>query len=261
MSSYVGKHAGFYDIFYRDKDYKTEAGFLKSWINKYSELTCTNILELACGTGNHAFELEKSGFNITALDYSPDMIAQAQMKKERINSKVDFQVGDMRQLPAMKNFDVVICLFDSIGYVLTNEALKEVFAGVHHNLTENGLFIFEFWHAGAMLKNYDPVRVKKFSSPEGMITRISETTIDHELQTGEVKYTIFNEQQNNISRIEESQKNRFFLAQEMRFIIESSNFTLLQYYDGYSDVDRITENTWHIIAIAKKNNAGRNTFK
>ena len=67
------------------------------------------------------------------------------------------------------SYDVMICLFDSIGYVVSNSGLLRVFQGVHRNLRPKGLFIFEFWHAAAMLTSYSPLRVRKLAVTEGEI--------------------------------------------------------------------------------------------
>ena len=53
----------------------------------------------------------------------------------------------------------------------TNEALEKVFRGVHKHLRNDGLFIFEFWHAAAMLRHYDPVRIRRWKQDDSLILR------------------------------------------------------------------------------------------
>ena len=81
-----------------------------------------------------------------------------------------------RTLAGTKRFDAVICLFDAIGYVQTNAKISDVFHGVHKHLRPNGLFIFEFWHAAAMLRHYDPIRVRRWPTDDGLVLRISGVT-------------------------------------------------------------------------------------
>mgnify|MGYP003694340987 CR=1 FL=1 len=85
----------------------------------------------------------------------------------------------------------MVCLFDSIGYVATNEKISQVLRGVHRQLRDGGLFIFEFWHGAAMLRGYDPLRVRRFETPQGELLRISETRLDCARQVSHVTYHIY----------------------------------------------------------------------
>lgn len=254
MISYVGKHAVLYDIFYLDKEYKKEVLFVHQCLKKYGINPTKKILEIACGTGSHAFELEQLGYNIIATDYSEDMIKCAQKKAKKISSSINFQVQDMRNLDIPeRSFDAVLCLFDSIGYVITNDALKQVFQNAHQHLREGGLFIFEFWHASAMLKYYDPLRVRRWKTTDGEITRISETTLDVVRQVGKVKYSILElKNSGTFSKIEEIQENRFFLVQEMNIWLTQNNFEPLKYFAGFKNDEKISVDTWHIVAVARR---------
>lgn len=254
MSSYVGKHAEYYDIFYSDKPYQEEAGFLDRQIKKFSSVKAKKVLELACGTGSHALCMEKIGYEVSASDYSESMIAEANKKALKNLSQINFRVSDMRKLSTPREkFDVVLCMFDAIGYVLTNEGINKVFSGVHNNLVNDGLFVFEFWHAGAMIRGYSPLRKRKFNIPGGEILRISETSLEIDKQVASVKYSIYDFSDNGrCNIIEETQKNRYFLVPEMSFYLESNGFEIVKMYDGFSENENITLDTWHVVAVARK---------
>jgi SAM-dependent methyltransferase len=252
-SSYIGRHAALYDLFYADKPYSDEAAFIHKNIKTFKPHT-SKVLELACGTGSHSLCLEKYGYDITATDYSADMLAFAEKKALELQSKITFLKQDMRDLNLVKGpFDAIICLFDSLGYLITNENIIKVLKSINNLLTPDGLFIFEFWHAGAMLKSYDPVRVRHFPQLTGEIVRISETLLDYEEQVCHVTYTI-NELyfDGTFQSIQETQINRFFLVQEMRFFLEQAELIPVKWFSGFHDDEKIDENTWHIIAVARK---------
>lgn len=256
MSSYVGRHAQLYDIFYAEKNYQQEANFIHQLIDKFGGKG-KKVMELACGTGNHAFQLEELGYQLQALDYSADMIERAKEKAKENQSKVSFQIGDMRELPLFEEkFDVAISLFDSIGYVIANEAITSVLQGVYKNLLEGGLFIFEFWHAPAMLKSFDPVRVKRWKLSDREILRISETSVDIPSSTSTVSYNIYEFfADNTFTHLQEAQRNRFFQLQEMQFFVENAGFKLLNYFDGYANGANskcIDEQTWHVVMVVQK---------
>ncbi len=255
MSSYVGRHAQLYDTFYADKPYDREAAFVHACLEHDSVGGTRQLLELACGTGSHALALEKLGYSILATDYSPEMLACARAKAERVGSRVRFVGQDMRTLAVRERaFDGVICLFDSIGYVATNEALRQVLRGVRRVLRPDGLFIFEFWHAGAMLKSYDPLRIRRWSTPEGQVVRISETVLDCARQVAQVTYSVYElRSDGTYSSFQETQTNRFFLIQEMDGWLAAGGFVPVRWYSGFTDREEITDETWHVVAVARRN--------
>lgn len=223
-------------------------------LQKYSDGTTKRLLELACGTGNHAFELEKYDYKIVATDYSDDMLACSRKKAVEKGSSIDFRLQDMRKLDIEeKPFDAVICLFDSIGYVKTNDALSRVFQGVNRHLRTGGLFLFEFLHASAMVKAYDPVRVRRWSLGNTELIRISETNLDYLNQLVRVEYTIYGlRDDGTYLKLVETQFNMFFLLQEMAEKLLAHGFYPVKWFAGFNENENINDKTWHIIALANK---------
>jgi SAM-dependent methyltransferase len=253
MGSYLGKHAEYYDIFYQDKPYAAEAAFVADALTRFCGRKCEILLELGCGTGQHAFELEKMGYEIVATDYSEDLLDVAKRKAKEKNSRVKFSQQDMRNLNLRgETFDAAYCLFDSIGYVQTNFALNLALNGIRRHLRPKGIFIFEFWHAAAMIKNYEPVRERNWKTADGEIRRVSKTRLDIPLQLAEVTYSIDAKKGTEIDHLEETQVNRYFLVQEMAFFLEENGFKVVQFLPAYAKTTVINEDTWHILAIAEK---------
>jgi demethylmenaquinone methyltransferase / 2-methoxy-6-polyprenyl-1,4-benzoquinol methylase len=73
------------------------------------------ILDLATGTGDIAFLFEKQlkgRASITALDFSPQMLRQAQLRAVALNSRIRWVEGDLVQLPFEDgHFDCVTISF------------------------------------------------------------------------------------------------------------------------------------------------------
>lgn len=253
MSSYLGRHAELYDLFYADKPYAEEAAFVHECLRKFGRSPTREILEIACGTGSHAFQLEKYGYHITASDYSEDMLRVARRRAIDSGSKILFVRSDMRELkvPA-EDYDTVICLFDSIGYLRTNKALANALGAIRRRLRPNGIFIFEFWHAPAMLSRYSPVRVRKWTTPEGEVVRISETTLDKENQLANVDYTVYElKNDGTYSTFHETQTNRYFLIEEMRELISAADLKAVKFFAGFQESESIDDQTWHVVAVAQ----------
>jgi len=240
--------------FYGEKPYREESQFVDKCLRRFAEYPITRLLELACGTGGHALHLHQLGYELTAIDSSPDMLAVARAKAAQKQVGIRFRTQDMRSLSTPeKPYDAVVCLFDSIGYVQTDSGLVDVFEGVRASLAENGLFVFEFWNAAAMIRGFDPVRVRRFNLNGRTIIRISETTLFEENSLARVAYSIYDlRQDHTYEEILETQTNRYFTVIEMNNWATRFHFTPLVYYAGFEEDTKITDDTWHILAVWKK---------
>lgn len=254
MSVYFERYAELYDIMYSEKPYSDEAAFVHDCLNHYGESKVMDVLELACGTGSHSLEMEKYNYNIIATDASKTMIQVARSKADKVSSKVDYRIQDMRNLDIKESsFDAVICLFDSIGYAGENYDLKKVMSGVYDKLKPGGLFIFEFWHAAAMLSNFDPVRVRRWKLDNGELLRISETSLDVRKQQAIVNYILY-EMRNDYTytACNESHAVRYFSVPEMEEWLTVGGFIPLKWFSGFSREEYISMDSWHILAVARK---------
>jgi SAM-dependent methyltransferase len=252
MTNYAGRYAELYDLFYADKPYTDEAAFVHACIREFSLRPTREILELASGTGRHALEFEKLGYNVTATDRSPDMLEVA--RKRACEKNVDLIVTEMQRLDLpKKNFDAAVCLFDSIGYLKTNEAIAQALARIRDHLRDDALFILEFWHAPAMLNGYSPARVRRWKIDNAEVTRTSETTLDVENNLAEVVYTVEERRPDgNCRTFRESHVNRFFSVNEVKTLLSRSKFSPLKFFAGFNKTEPISDATWHIVAVARK---------
>ena len=254
MSVYAGRYAGLYDLFYADKPYAAEAAFVHECIREFSLFPVRRGLELACGTGRHALELEKRGYNVTATDRSADMLQVGRRRAAENNSKVEFVTADMQQFQLTgKEWDAAVCLFDSIGYLKTNEALMSALRGIWNQLRPEGVFIFEFWHAPAMLNEYSPVRVRRWRTDKSEVVRISHTALDRKKHFADVDDTVYElKGDGTYAKFNETHTNRFFSVAEMRVLMSATDFDALKFFAGFKKDETIRDDTWHVVAVARK---------
>jgi SAM-dependent methyltransferase len=254
MGIYDGRHAELYDLFYGAKPYAAEAGYLHGMLQRFSGQPVRRLLDIACGTGSHAIELERLGYEVVGTDISEDMLVRAREKARAASSAIRFECQDMRALDVASHpFDAVLCLFDAIGHVQTTAAIKQTLAAVHRHLRDDGLLVLEFWHAAAMAGHHDPLRVRKWTTERGEILRLSETTVDLALQCATVQHTIYDLRRDGTYRTAvERQVNRFFSLQEMSTLLDDCRFDVLKYYSGYSADEKLTPDTWHIVLVARR---------
>jgi ubiquinone/menaquinone biosynthesis C-methylase UbiE len=254
MGIYQGRHAELYDLLYSQKPYAAEAAFVHDALQRYSQGPAKRLLDIACGTGSHAIELERYGYEIVAADIADDMLACARAKAGKASSRVRFERQDMRELDLEQTgFDAALCLFDAIGHVLTTAAVRETFAGVWRHLRPGALFILEFWHAASIMSKYEPLRVRRFRAERGEILRLSETTLDLKQQNASVQHSIYELRTDGTYSVAvETQANRFFALPEMRDLLHSANFDIVKCFSGFSHEETLTRDTWHIVLIVRR---------
>lgn len=101
-------------------------------------------LDLACGTGTLALLLAADGWEVTGVDCSAAMLAEAEAKARAAAAQVRFIQGDMRRLAGLvpaEGFDLVTCTYDSLNYMVSEEDLAACFAAAADALASGGLYL------------------------------------------------------------------------------------------------------------------------
>src|SRR5262245_36976961 len=112
----------YYDDLYASlgKNYSKEAEKAHKFIQKHKQSKRNLLLDVACGTGGHAGLLSKH-YEVEGLDLDPKMLSIARRK----HPKIRFHQGDMTDFNLGRQFDVIVCLFSSIGYAKTKSRLQK----------------------------------------------------------------------------------------------------------------------------------------
>ena len=144
--------AEFYDLIYSTfKNYSSEAAQIKRLLRRL-EPRCQTVLDVACGTGEHARLLAAQGFVVDGIDIDPAFVRIAQQK----HPAGRFFVADMSDFHLSTRYDAVLCLFGSIGYLQTLDRVSRAFKAFRDHVTPGGVIIIEPWFAPGVL---DPTRV------------------------------------------------------------------------------------------------------
>ncbi len=100
----------------------------------------TRVLDLACGTGKVGSELRRRGYRVVGADLSEPMARHC----ARQHPPLPAAVMDATRLGLRPgSLDLVVCLYDSLNYLLEPEGLQECFRRVREALVPGGLFIFD----------------------------------------------------------------------------------------------------------------------
>lgn len=166
------KDAQFYDLLSSDFDLmvswdkrlKNEAPFFKEIFEKNK---VKKILDLACGTGHHSIFFAESGYEVTGVDKSREMIQIARRNSKGV-SGVKFLTADFLNVyPKIKDrFDAVICLGNSLPHLLSRENLKKTLHNIYNLLNPEGILLIQN-------RNYDKILQKKIRYMPPNITDIN----------------------------------------------------------------------------------------
>jgi len=133
--------AKYYDqIYLKRNDYRAESETLRSIIRRFERIPSRTLLDIGCGTGEHLKYLSQN-FLCTGLDISKEMVETARKKAPDAR----FKVANMIDFKLKDKFDVITCLFSSIGYVQNLENLAKTVRNFHDHLSDDGLALVEPW--------------------------------------------------------------------------------------------------------------------
>jgi len=178
------KTARYYDKIYSIKDYQIETQCLIAVIHQNLRSGGNRLLDVACGTGCHIEHLKKH-FEVEGLDISEELLELARQR----NPGVLFHHADMVNFALGRQFDIVTCMFSSIGYVRTIENLRRAINCMAQHITPGGVVLIEpwftpdTWHPGK-------VHAQFIDEPELKIARANTSFAEGRLSYFDLHYLI-----------------------------------------------------------------------
>jgi SAM-dependent methyltransferase len=206
--------ADYYDQLYSFKDYAQEAAQIDALIQLHNPKAKT-ILDIACGTAEHMRFLP-STYDLEGLDLDPRLLALAKAKFPN----TPFHLGDMSSFNLSKKFDVVLCLFSSIGYLLTTEKLNFCIQCFAKHLNPDGILIVEPWFSKEEWKTNKP-HMLTYDKDDLKICRMTYTTTEGNLSVLDFQYLIA-EKDKGVRHATEVHRLAMFEEQEFRTAFEAA---------------------------------------
>jgi ubiquinone/menaquinone biosynthesis C-methylase UbiE len=133
------KTAQYYDLIYSFKNYEKETQQIVDLIAR-EHPTARSVLDVACGTAEHAKYLSRT-FQVDGIDIQPKFVEIARGKVPSGR----FWVADMRDFDVSGRYDVVQCLFSSIGFLKQSQDVVRALLCFKKHLNPGGIVIVEPW--------------------------------------------------------------------------------------------------------------------
>ncbi|MDD5116345.1 MAG: class I SAM-dependent methyltransferase [Candidatus Omnitrophica bacterium] len=210
------------------------------------------ILDIGCGTGRHAIELAKRGYQVTGIDLSESQLKRAREKAKEQGVKIDFQRYDARNLPFKGDFDLAI-MFCEGGFSLmeTDEMNFEILKSATKSLKNNGKFIF------TALNGLFPLlhSVKDFYDSSGKEGGSVCKSISFDLMTFRDHNRVEFEDDAGNKKVLECNE-RCYVPSEITWLLHSLGYKKIEVFGAklgaYSRKDKLAPEDFEMLVIAEK---------
>jgi len=247
-----------YDAVFGYRDIPRQVDFIEAVHKEFIGGEMRRVLDIACGTGEHAIELARRGYDVTGVDNSPKMLEHGRAKAGAAGLSVDFREGDMSGLELEGEFDCAVCMLHSLAYLPSNRELVQHFAGVSRVLGQHGVYVIEMGNPRAWLA--DPPRTRRERWDAGSWTetrdglRIRATCyrdpIDYLTETARVEMVVDVTGRGASRRISDVSVQRLLLPQTVSALAAAGGrFRLAGYFGDFSLGQPLddTSRSWRMI--------------
>lgn len=237
------KFASYYDLIYQWMDYHGEVEFIEKMVELHQHSGGNDLLDVACGTGNHAQYLIDS-FQVVGLDLNLEMMEIASAKVP----EMELIQGDMKELNLDEDFDVVICLFSSINYHTNLKELESTLQRFYEHLKQGGILIFDL---GFCTENWEEGRMLVDAVVEGdlQMARISQSRLYNGVFNANFVFLI---KENGIMDFEIDQHLiGVFSTNDVENILEKTGFETI-IYSNYNDLPWDPDSDERPVFVCKK---------
>jgi len=250
------EYSSTYDILYQDKDYDKECDLIEQIIQNHYQSNPRTILDLGCGTGNHALRLARRGYSVTGVDQSREMLKIAREKSDDEHLNCSFINSSIQTFQSEHQYDIIIMMFAVLGYLSNNDDLVQALNTVRKSLKPGGLFICDVWYGPAVLHQKPGDRVRITEHGDERIIRTSQGILDslHHIVT--VKFRLITLVNDHLNRdISEEHQMRFFFFQELHILFNSCGLSIMK-IRAFPDIQKEpSEDTWNVCLVSTPNSS------
>ncbi|PAU85231.1 SAM-dependent methyltransferase [Halorubrum salipaludis] len=140
------EHPELYDAVQSDWDYDRDVAFVTDRLARHGA-DGDRLLEVGCGTGEHARRFAERGFAVTAIDKHGPMLDRAREKCERRSPDdrdldVDFREAALPEPDLGGTYDAIVAIRGVINH-LPPAALSPALDALRDRLADGGLLVFD----------------------------------------------------------------------------------------------------------------------
>lgn len=254
MTEVFGRdYADAYDAIYRSKDYEGEVDLIERVLARNGLGGPRRLLDLGCGTGNHALPLARRGHAVVGVDRSSGMLTRARAKAlaETFAFPLEFHLADIRELDLGQRFEAVLMMFTVLGYQFEDADLTAALAAVRRHLEPGGLFVFDVWNGRAVLADRPGERRINVADGAMSITRKTSAELDIPRHLCRVSFDL--ERTSADGKRDEWREEhvmRYYFEDELELALSQNQLKLLSLRRFPDDEAPADERAWNVIGVA-----------
>lgn len=239
------RYAEMYDALYASKDYERECDRIEAAFSR-SPRDVRSVLDLGCGTGNHAIPLARRGYRVVGVDRSPGMLQRARDKAAQgSGAQPEFVLGDLRDVRLGRSLDACIVMFAVLGYQTTDHDVLAALETIRRHLEPDGIFVFDVWNGAAVVTDGPGERTR--TEPDGArrLVRVSSGTLDlpRHICNVHIRQTL-SEGDTIVSESEETHAMRYFFPLELELLLDRAGFDVVEM--------ALDPGTWDMFVVARR---------
>lgn len=132
-----------------------EADIFLNGILKYIPMNLgSKVLDAACGAGRHSIIMAQKKFNVAAFDFSIPLLKAAAEESKTFNLDIKYFNCDLRFVPLKVKFNLILNLFTSFGYFISDDENFSFINSSYKMLEENGYFVFDYFNSEYIRNNF-----------------------------------------------------------------------------------------------------------
>jgi SAM-dependent methyltransferase len=213
-----------YDLEYSFKDYAGEVATIEQIVRERNADAAT-LLDVACGTGRHLEQLS-TRFECEGADLDAGLLEVA---RQRVPG-VPLHHADMRDFDLGRQFDVITCLFSSVGFVGGPDGLASTARTFARHLNPDGVALVEPWLTPDRWMANHP-HLLTHEEPELVLARATVSGLrDERISTTEMHYIVATT--SGVEHFVEHHELYLFTGDEMRAAFEAAGLGVDYVADG-----------------------------
>ncbi|WKY46731.1 class I SAM-dependent methyltransferase [Eubacteriaceae bacterium ES3] len=232
-----------YDELMKEINYSEWTDYLKRiFYNSKNEIN--EVLEFGCGSGNITLKLAESGYQMTAIDISEDMLTVADEKANQkgINN-ISFYLGDMTNFMLDYQYDAVIACCDTVNYLKDMDEIQSFLICSRDCLKEEGLLMFDI---NTSTKYKKVIKDNTFIYNLDDVYCVWENEPDSDNNCVHFNLTFFAKNSDGTyNRYEENQTQYYFSLEDIHHCLLNLGYKNIKYFNfgtflqGSNDADRV----------------------
>lgn len=237
---YPPEYYEYYDKLQLYKNYSEEVEIILRIFKDLIGHAPARVLDVGCGTGNHAFNFAGRGMRVVGMDIDPKIVEVAKKKQGRETDGLVFvdALDGVRRV-----FDLVVALFNVANYVEDRKSLLDFFERAGSYLCREGILVFDCWNGIAAIRDL----------PKRLIKQIAdlEVEVEPEVDLMRQRVVIHNRVHGPKCDFEFSYVHRLWTPQDFTEALNYAGFDTIKIFEWMRPTIPAGPDSWRIMFVCQ----------